>query len=171
MKRLLLLFFILTSSSSISQNLTLSELIALKSIEPIGLEEFLSKKKWEFIGAESPDYDHGELGVIQFALEKDIYSNKAKAFIRYYYSDVNIIKRISIQFHTKVKYLEYLDAVKKFNPSLHDSTISGNSITKVYRGKTTTFEFEISKNSDSFGSVSEIFNLMIVSNEDYDLNF
>jgi hypothetical protein len=154
-----------------SQNLTLSELIALRSKEPIDLEEYLSKKKWEFIGAKSPDYENGKLGNIQFALDKDIYSDKASSFIWYFYSDVSDTKRFSIQFHSKTKYLEYLEAVKKFNPSLHDSLISGSSITKVYRGKTTTFEFEISKNKDSFGSVSEIYNLTITSNEDYDLNF
>lgn len=171
MKKLLLLFVVLLSNSVMSQNLTLNELLSLRSKDPVGLEEYLSKKKWEFIGAKSPDYDNNKLGHIQFALEKDIYSEKAKSFIKYLYSDVTDTKRISIQFHSKTKYLEYLEAVKKFNPSLHDSLISGSSITKVYRGKTTTFEFEISKNEESFGSVSEIYNLMILNNEDYDLNF
>lgn len=172
MKQLLLFIFaVITCNSTMSQNITLNELIQLRTKDPVDLEEFLSKKQWVFIGSTSPDYDSDKLGIIDFAFEKNSFSDKAKAFLSYYYSDVSDTKRVNLQFHNKNKYLEYLESVKKFNPSLHDSTISGNSITKVYRGKTTTFEFGIARNSSSYDNVVEIYTLFITNNDDYDRNY
>lgn len=174
------LLVLLLFTSSYSQNLTLSELLSLRKKNLAEVEEYLTAKGWEY--SSSKEVDEIEMESISFAYKNDYTNNeeKAESFLGYYYHSV-FPSRISIQIHRREKYLQYITAVKKYNPKLIKSYTTDDSVVKVYQGKSTTFlfktkksEFEVSDNYyiDGHRSVlKDIWFLQIFDNEDYNNMF
>ena len=75
--------------------------------------------------------------------------------------------RISIQISKQQKYLEYLNAVKKFNAKLLKTATSDGYLVKIYQGATTTFIFKTGTSSNNLGDTKSMWILSIWSNEDF----
>jgi hypothetical protein len=170
MKQFLLAFtFLLISNSVLSQNLTLAQILEIKKKDLGNAEEYLTAKGWEFKDAEEPTYD--KLGNATFTYNKSDMSDLAESFLTFFYSSYSDKTRISIQVNKKVKYNEYINAIKSYGCKLIDSKIEDGGIVKIYRGATTTFRVSSSTSSNFFNEETAVWNIFIVSNEDYELNW
>lgn len=170
MKQFLLTFtFLLISNSVLSQNLTLAQILEIKKKDLGNAEEYLTAKGWEFKDAEEPTYD--KLGKATFTYNKSDMSDIAESFLTFFYSNYSDKTRISIQVNKKTKYNEYINAIKSFGCKLIKSKVENGNIVKVYRGATTTFEVTSSTSSNFFNEETAVWNIFIVSNEDYELNW
>jgi hypothetical protein len=134
------------------------------------VEEYLTTKGWEFVRVEDPTTE--SLGKLVFAYDRSEYSSEfAESYLYYLYSIDGNIKRVATQISNQNKYLEFLEKVKSYGCKLYKSKVENGSIVKVYRGKTTTFEFRISSGVDENLAGTATHHLAIFSNEDYDSNF
>lgn len=157
------------ASKLYSQNLSIDELVSLRKNDIAYAEEFLSTKGWGLLTSE-----HGEdykFSSVSFAYKKSSYDDKAESFLTYLFNPLEV-RRIIIQIHKKDTYNNYLLKIKNLGCKLVDNSIGDNEIVKTYRGKTTTFRFRITTSKEEIGnSTSTIYTLLIISNEDYDLNY
>jgi len=168
MKQLLLLSaFLLISNSVLSQNLTIAQLLEIKKKDLGNAEEYLTAKGWEFKDAEEPTY--GKLGNATFTYKKSDISDLAESFLILYYSSYSDKTRISIQVNNRIKYNEYMNAIKGYGCKLIDSKIEEGIIVKIYRGATTTFIVLSSTSSNFYNEETAVWFISIASNEDYDL--
>ena len=159
MKRILFLLLIIPCFS-FSQNLSMSELLSLRK-NNIGLiEEYLTSKKWNFIGSDDL--------MINFSYNQENYGKAAESFIKiYYYQDDSNLNWLSIQIHKKEKYTEYLNALKSFGCVLIDSKVKDGKLVKTYQGKTLVFEVSLEENNESYSNVKSIYNIFILPIEEY----
>jgi hypothetical protein len=170
MKQLLLMFaFLLISNSVLSQNLTLAQILEIKKKDIGNAEEYLTAKDWEFKNAEEPTYE--KLGFACFTYNKSEMSDLAESFLTFYYSSYSDKTRISIQVNKKIKYNEYINSIKSYGCKLIDSKIEEGRIVKIYRGATTTFRVSSSTSSNYYNEDTAVWFILIVSNDDYDLNW
>ena len=169
MKHLLLTLTLLISNSVLSQNLTLAQILEIKKKDLGNAEEYLTSKGWEFSDAVEPS--DGQLGKATFTYNKSNTSDLAESFLTYLYSDYTGNTRIDIQVHKKIKYNEYINSIKGYGCKLIDSKIEEGRIIKIYRGATTTFRISSSTSSNFYNEETAIWNIFIVSNEDYELNW
>lgn len=78
-----LFFLILIPELVLSQNLTFSELIGMRTKTPGQVETFLTNKGWELISTERDDYDNI---TISYSFNRSTFENKASSFISYSYN-------------------------------------------------------------------------------------
>ena len=170
MNQLLLVFaFLLISNNFVAQNLTLAQILEVKKKDLGNAEEYLTAKGWEFLEAEEPTFD--KLGNATFTYNKSDMSSRAESFMTFYYSGYSDKTRISIQVNKKIKYNEYINSIKTYGCKLINSKVEEGKIVKIYRGATTTFEVTSSTSSNFYNEETAVWNIFIVSNEDYDLNW
>ncbi len=170
MRLVQLLFIVCLLSLKVNgQNITLSQLIELRS-QTIGeVEEFLVSKGWEFLEAEEEGFE--TFGSATFSFQKSSFSRSAESFLVYLYSNKLDIQRIFLQVNNVEKYNEYINAIKSNGNKLIDSKIEDGSIMKIYQGPTTTFKVESSVSSNNYGEDSAIWIIQILTNLDYDIGF
>lgn len=170
MKKLLFILFLNIFSISIyGQNLTLSQILEIRKKDLGSAEEYLSAKGWEFYSGESPT--ETSMGSATFTYDKDEMSSRAQSFLAFLYSDYSNRTRISIQVNKKLKYNEYINAIKAYGCKIISSKIEDGKIVKVYRGATTSFIIKSGTGTNFFNEDTAVWFLLILSNEDYDLNF
>ncbi len=170
MKVLFTLLFFGLSITSYSQNLSLEELISLRKNDIANVEEYLSAKGWVLFSSE--EGEDGSLDKVNFAYNKNEYSDSAESFLNYYYSDLTGVTRINLQIFNTIKYNPLLAKIKSYGCKLIDSTISDGKIKKTYQGATTTFMISIATRKEEYSeSTDTYYTLSVLENSDYELNF
>ena len=125
----LLLLFSFFTYSSVSQNLSFSELLILSDNDIAEIEEKLTAKNWEFMGAvpqNGPIY-----GTVSFAFDKSRYDDSAVAFIQYMQSDH--FNMLFIQTIDKQKYGQYLKSIKSLGSVLGHTETDNGALVKFYK--------------------------------------
>jgi hypothetical protein len=161
----LITFSILGISSIYAQNLTMAQLLNIRKMNIGEVTDYLSNRNWDFVEAE--DETDEKLGSITFAYEKSDMNENAQSFLIYYFSDVYDTRRVMIQINKKVKYTEFVNAIKSYGCKLIESNVVDGSIRQVYQGATTTFIIAsiTAKNVYNVDSAAWLF--QIRSNDDY----
>ena len=132
-------------------------------------EEYLTARGWEFSEATEPTYE--KLGTATFTYNKSDMSGAAQSFLTYFYNSFSDKTRISIQVNSIIKYNGYINSIKNYGCKLIKSKIEDGRIVKIYRGSTTTFKVTSTKAQNIYDEETVVWNLFIVSNEDFDLNW
>lgn len=164
MKKLLLFVLLASISFGYAQNLSLPQLMSLRTMDLDDAELFLTQKGWSYSKGEAPSEE--KFGVLQFVYNSTGDFDFGEAFIWkiYSYDGINILKA---QIGKQSKYLEYLTAVKNYKPELIFSGTEDDELVKVYRGATTTFKFSTSTAENTYGDDKAVWFLRIYSNEDF----
>lgn len=150
-----------------AQSLTLSELLSLRKKEIAEVDEYLTKRKWSLLEAEEPSEEN--LGSLLYSSNRNSYDDKAKSFIRYFYSNDLNTKVFSIQFQSSSVLNKYVNQIKTWGGKLQKSYVEDGAIVKIYRGSTMTYKVVTDTQSNDFGSTITFFVLYIYTNEDFDL--
>lgn len=164
MKKLIFLLMALVSITVYSQNLSLSELMSLRKMSLEDTENYLSNRGWQYKEGEEESED--KFGLLSFVYGTNGDFEFAESFLYKMYSTYEE-DRISIQISKQQKYLEYLNAVKKFNAKLLKTATSDGYLVKIYQGATTTFIFKTGTSSNNLGDTKSMWILSIWSNEDF----
>jgi hypothetical protein len=169
MKKILIIILTFTTSTLFSQNISLEEVITLRTKNLAVVEEYLTAKGWDLINTEVEG--ESSLGSMDFAYNKSNYNDKAEAFVTYLYSEKIGRKRISIQMSKKEKYTLFLNQVKSKGVSLIKSKIEDDLIKKVYQNKSLTFIVTTSTQVDDFSSTKTTYSFLVITNSDFEINF
>ena len=179
MKKTIIVIGCLISSISFGQNLSLNELVNLQKKNIGEVEEFLTSKGWEFIKAVEPKLQNksDEKGSnyvtisdanLLFAFDKDKNSNRANAFITYFFIKNNDNQnRIEIQLSNKEKYVDLMNNIHENNTTLKDSYVKNENIIKVYQNTTTTFKVTTPALKEGKNSDSNLYSIFLMNNELY----
>ena len=163
---LTLILFILVTIPSISQNLSLKQLLTVRKKNMAEAEEYLTQRNWSFIDAKSPTTD--KYGGLSFAYNKSTFNDNAESFLILYFSgSENYPTRLNIQVHIKEKYNEYITQIKKWGGKIYDSYIEDDVFFKVYQGSTITYIISTSTQKNNFSSSSTIYNFFLLENDDF----
>ncbi|HFG0566808.1 hypothetical protein LIT56_11205 [Flavobacterium psychrophilum] len=165
MKKIIFLFIFLLSNLTFSQNVTLDELINLRSQNLNEIEEKLALKGWSYENGQEPEGT--KAGKVNFAYKKSQYDGTAVSFIKYYYSNSSNTRRIDIQISSIDKYNQFLSRVKSLGCKLIDSKITNNDLKKVYQNTKLTFIIVTSAYNKNYAS----YWLAIFENNDYNSTF
>ena len=168
-KTLSILFFAITSLNSISQNLTVDELLKLRQSEIGYVEEYLTSKGWSFLEAKEPTDER--MGNATFTYKKNDYDDTAQSFLNFLYSSYSLRKRITIQVNKVEAYNSYISRIKSLGCKLVNSKIKEGDIVKIYRGPSTTFQITTSTVTNDFNSRKTVYHFLICDNDDYIENF
>ena len=144
-KTILLLFLLsLSSYTSNSQNLNFSELLILSDNEIAEIEEKLTAKNWEYLGAVP---ENGAIyGTVTFAFDKSRYDDSAVSFIQYMHSDP--FSMLFIQTIDKQKYGQYLKSIKSIGSELAHTETDNGAIVKFYTNKDIQKAFKVEISTD-----------------------
>lgn len=178
MNKILIFVFTSICLNSYSQNITLDELIALRSKGATDVELFLSKKNWQLFHIKAPE--NGSLGEAYFAYNKQSSSDAAESFIAYYYPPEyekfllpkpTRSNRITIQIINVAVYNTFLARVDKLGYKLTSSEIDNDGIEKVYSGNIHTIKIKtkIEKKGNSSLNTRTVtaYLITIMSTKDY----
>ncbi|GGE97643.1 hypothetical protein SAMN05443634_106197 [Chishuiella changwenlii] len=168
MKKYFTFLFFCFSIIIFAQNLTLSDLLALRKKDIAEVDEYLTNKKWSFLEAEEPSDEI--LGSLTYAFGKSNYDDEALSFIKYYYSNYSTTKRIGIQIHKSSILNVFVNQIKSWGGKLYNSYVDDGAIIKIYRGSTMTYKVHTDTQSSDYGGTNTIYTLVIYTNEDFDLN-
>jgi len=91
--------------------------------------------------------------------------------LTYFYNNFSDKTRISIQVNSIIKYNGYINSIKNYGCKLINSKIEDGRIVKIYRGSTITFKVTSTKAQNIYDEETVVWNLFVVSNKDYDLNW
>ena len=119
------------------QNVSIDELISLRT-QPLGsVEEFLTPRKWTMLSANEGDYK----SMVTFAYKKSLDNDTAHSFLYLYYiSDTP--NRLGIQVHLATTYNLYMARIKALGYKLTKSFIDDGSIIKVYEANGSTIQIK-----------------------------
>ncbi|WP_322970680.1 hypothetical protein [Faecalibacter sp. LW9] len=165
MKKIFLLFTILLSFSAFAQNLTLSEVLAIKKMELGDADDYLSRKNWEYLGVEELD----GFNVVNYAYKKSYYDDKAESFFKYIYFDSVDIKLITIQVNSKEKFNTYINQIKDWGGKIINTYIKNGDMVKIYQGSTMTYKTTTSTQQNEFDATTSIYIIEILTNSEYEL--
>lgn len=146
------------------QNLTLSEILAVRTMDIAEAEEFLIGKGWDFDGAKN----EGFFSVLSFAYKMNSYDGSAESFMDYSYYDAQF-SIISFLTKNENKYMEYLSQIKKRGAKLIASYIDDEgALIKEYQDSTLTYTIKIIKAERKPGyKPASIYVFKIYTNELY----
>ena len=153
--------------SANAQNITLDNLVNLRSKNLAEVEEYLSMKNWSFLKTTNET----TLKNVIFTYNKNDYSDYAQSFITYMYSDYDDPSRIYMQLNNKDIYNEYISRLKSFNCKLVESSAVDGNVVKVYQGKTTTFVVTIMMSDDDNQTKNNLYTFYIMGNSDFTDNY
>jgi hypothetical protein len=167
-KIVFIIIIVLFFNNCEAQNLTLDQVLNLRTKSLSYIDEYLTVKKWSMLSAEEPKDDN--LGNISFAYNKGIYDDKAESFINYYYSSIsNLYNRISIQVNKVSNYNIYIARIKALGYKLQKSFIEDGDLVKVYQSSNTTIKVSTSTQNDDFISTKTSYTFSILNTLDYNL--
>jgi len=159
MKLKLIFLFLFSQINVFSQNLTLDEFLSLRSKKFDYIENYLTKKGWEFLNIENKHVDD-ELYIkqVNFAFKKSIYSDKAESFFSYSIMPLGT-NMISMQVNTKEKYLNFMTRIQALGYKVEESTTDNGVYFRTYKrpssAKTTiTVEIRSEKGQYDFSPTS-----------------
>lgn len=131
----LLLFF--TSTLLCGQSLTLDELINFRKMEPMKLNDVLTKKNWDFSSSEK-DPENGT-SIITWAYGKSSYDEIAEAWLMLYSpQDDSHYSLLSYQIHDSKVYNAIKDRIDQYKMKLLESSVEENEISSTYQGQSIT---------------------------------
>lgn len=151
------------------QNLTLDQVISLRTKSLAGVEEFLTAKNWEMTEANEPE--EGTMGSATFAYQKSYYDDKAVSFISYFYSKYSSnSNRVNIQINKTQTYNTFLTRLKALGYKLSSSKVDDGKIVKIYKSKTLTIEVTSATQREDF-TTKTTYSFFICNSLDYSLQF
>jgi hypothetical protein len=163
-----IIIFLAFSSIIKAQNLTIDQVISLRSKPLASVEEFLTSKSWELNNATEPSEE--TMGMASFAYNKSYYDDKATSFITYFYSSHSDYKRINIQINKLATYNLYMARLKALNYKLTSSKVINNEIVKIYKGNSLTIQVGTSTQKDDF-TTRAVYQFFICTSIDYASQF
>ncbi len=169
--RIFLSFLIvfLTCAVTKGQNLTLDQVISLRTKSLAGVEEFLTAKNWQLTEATEPD--ETTKGTATFAYDKSYYDDKATSFIIYFYGKYSTSSnRVMIQVNKTTTYNTYMARLKAMGYKLTSSKVVDGKIEKIYKSKTLTIEVSTGTQKEDF-TTKTTYHFFICNSLDYSLQF
>lgn len=168
-KFILLLTFFSATLCSVGQNVTLDQVISLRSKTLADVEEFLTAKNWQLTEATEPA--DGTMGSTTFAYDKSYYDDKAASFITYFYGkSVLSSNRINIQINKTTTYNTFMTRLKALGYKLSSSKVADGKIVKIYKGKSLTIEVTSGTQQEDF-TTKTTYQFFICTSVDYSLQF
>ncbi len=168
-KFILLVTFFSVTLCSVGQNVTLDQVIFLRSKTLADVEEFLTAKNWQLTEATEPG--DGTMGRASFAYDKSYYDDKATSFITYFYGKyLTSSNRINIQVSKTATYNTFLLRLKALGYKLSSSKVDDGKIVKIYKGKSHTIEVSSGTQKGNF-STNTTYQFFICTSLDYSLQF
>lgn len=159
--------FVLVANLGFAQNLSLNELIDLRKKSLTEYTNYLKSKDWkveEKAGLSANDF--GGKGLDSFRLKH----NNSESIIDYLINKKT--KRILIQIRQKDVYSQYLSKLLSTGYLLIKSGLENGNIVKVYQGKKNSVKVTLASDKMNYSTESNTtFVFLIMSNEDYQLNF
>ncbi len=139
MKRLFKLSLFLTllilGFISNAQNLTIDQVISLRTKSLVYVEEYLAARNWELLSAK--DQTRTNFGEIIYSYHRKGLDYKANAFLTFLsHTDYPNSGRVMFQFSNLSKNSLFINRLKMLGFKLADSGIKDGSITKIYKNKT-----------------------------------
>lgn len=129
-KFICLIPFLLVSFCSLSQFVTLDEIISLRRKTLAESEEFLTAKNWHLIQAIEPRNEI--LGKASF--KNDYLKDKVISFITHHYAKSPNDNSINIEFYETTTYNRFMKRLKDLGYKLNSSKIEDGKILKIYKG-------------------------------------
>ena len=151
--RKLLLFIIMIAGtiSLIAQNITIDQLITLRTKSLASVEELLVSKKWELLDITDPS--ENTKGIATFAYGKSSYDDKANSFIKLFFEEAtNKSNRISLQVASSASYNAVLNRIKVIGFTLKSTKVNEGVLEKVYVGKGLTIKVTTGTQKDDFAT-------------------
>lgn len=135
MKKVLIIALLFSVSYGFAQNLSLNELISLRTMNLDDVEVLLNEKGWEYTKNWIPKEDLN--ATLEFTNKVATSNFESPAYIhRYFSSDYD---QISLFIFSQSKYLEYVKAIKASKAKLIYSKNIDGLFFKVYQSANTTF--------------------------------
>jgi tetratricopeptide (TPR) repeat protein len=126
------LCLILKTDYVLSQNITLDEVISLRSKSLSYVEEYLTLRKWQMYDVTKGNNEN--MAEVSFSLNKSKFDDKAESFFNFYYDeDSKIPNKISLQIISVIKYNLFLSRVKSLGYKLLNSEILKNKLVKTFK--------------------------------------
>ncbi len=169
-KIIFLVVIALFNNNCDAQNLTVDQVLNLRTKSLSYIDEYLTTKKWSMISAEEPIDE--KMGMVSFAYNKSIYDDKAESFINFYYSSIsNLYNRISIQVNKSSNYNIYIARIKALGYKLQKSFVEDGDLVKIYQSSNTTIKVSTSTQKDDFTSTKTTHSFFILTTASYNLNY
>lgn len=166
---LLALTMLCTSIFVAAQNLSIDQIISIRTKSIADVKEYLTARDWTL--HEASEASEGKMGKAIFAYGKSSYDNKATAWLYFYKSNIDSkLNRIDYQVHNNTKYNSLLARVKALGFTLSNSSIKDGVITKIYKKTGIVKEISSSTQEDTF-TTKTVYNFTIYNALDYSLNF
>jgi len=151
------------------QNITLDQVINLRTKSLAEVEEFLVSKNWEMVQAKEPS--DSTLGMATFSYDKSGYNNKAASFVRYLYNNATSnLNRISIQINKTSIYSSFLVRLKALGFKLTSSKVKDGAIVKLYKDKSLTIEITNATQQENYVTKTA-YQFFICNSFDYYIQF
>ena len=165
-KIVFLIVIALFNNNCDAQNLTLDQVLNLRTKQLSYVDEYLTTKKWSMLSAEEPTDEN--MGNISFAYNKGIYDDKAESFLDFYYSKFSILyNRIRIQVNKSSNYNIYIARIKSLGYKLKSSFLENGNLIKVYQTSNTIIKVTTSTQKDDFTSTKTSYSFFILNTIDY----
>lgn len=160
-KHFLTLFFVALCTLTKGQNISIDQVISLRTQPLASVEEFLTANKWQMIDAKQVS----EGSMATFAYKKSADSDKAQSFLYVYYLE-HAPNRLRIQMHKADTYNLYLARLKALGYKLKNSYVKDDSIFKIYELNGITVMIETS-NHETDSATKTIYVFAIFYSLDY----
>lgn len=143
-----------------AQNLSLNELIKVRSMDAYEAADYLQNTGW------SPEDVLPETGILQLFYRPSYnYTGSSETILYKYYSPQGN-KRLVIYLGESSKYYEYLNNVRQLKLKQIADGRGGNIAVQIFRGATTTFIFKITDYSDDNSNPSK-WMIAVYENNDF----
>lgn len=163
MKQLLLFLTFLFSLNVFAQNLTLSEVLAIRKMELGNADDYLMKKGWQFISAEETEDGYN---TATYAYKKSTYDDTANSFFYYSYKNYSNMKVVSVQIHTNEKFNNYINQIKAWGGKMITSYIEDGDVVKIYKGSSMSYFVKTTTQTNSFEATVSTYLIRVYANED-----
>lgn len=163
------LLFILLTNTGFAQNLSLEDLFDLRRKSSSDFKEYLNSKGWttsEVVPKEEKKLVGEKLDYTR------LFNTTTGAYIDHISNNDLQIQRVSMLITQKEVYSQYLSKMISLNHRLIKAELENGDIIKVYQGKKNTLKVTVLTNKSNYSSSNlNTYNFLILSNEDYNLNF
>ena len=163
------LLFIFLSNTGFAQNLNLEELFDLRKKSSSDFKQYLNSRGWtatDNLPTDEKDFVGQKLDYHR------LFNITTEVSIDHISSNDLQIKRISMLIPQKEVYSQYITKMISSSHRLIKSELENGDIIKVYQGKKNTFKVTtLTDKSNYSSSTKNRYRFLILSNEDYNLNF
>lgn len=163
MKRIISLLFILASSVSFSQNVTLEEVIGLKNKNLLEVKNYLKDRNWEIM------HEHFskklKFGDIRFSFDNENPDREIPLYLTFYHEANEMTKnRVEFEVTSKEKFDSYLTELKSSNFSLINSKTDVNQTVDTFKDEFTTIEVKTIPVENYYGKQVTFYKFYILDN-------